>query len=41
MIIAESVAFLPTVLLNCCTGWMACTGSFFFQDSSCVVVQSP
>ena len=33
MIIAESVAFLPTVLRNCWIGWIACVESLCFQPS--------
>ena len=41
MINVESVAFFPTVLLNCCTGMTEFSSSFSFHFVACVLVQSP
>lgn len=41
MMSALSVAFLPTVFANCCTGWMTFSLAAVFQLLSCVLVQSP
>ena len=41
MMSALSVAFLPVVYANCCTGLIACSCSTFFQEALLVEVKSP
>src|SRR5947208_1626332 len=41
MMSALSLAFLPTVLRNCWTGWIACSSSTVRQPCRFVVVKSP
>src|SRR6266446_6721216 len=41
MMSALSLAFLPTVLRNCWTGWIACSSNTVRQPCRFVVVKSP